>query len=148
MVKSTFGHTSQESSLPAKKNRPSPKTTKQPKHSSASGQPVFGQPQQTPDPTSFKTPHPSDDSLYAKVNNKLVQPIPAARGGAVEPILTLAQVYGPQGAAKVKAIKKDKQIVFHSVGDTGSVKGPSTESEVADKMVSDFQESNAADVPS
>ena len=40
------------------------------------------------------------------------------------------------------------QIVFHSVGDTGSVKGPDTQSLVADKMVSDFEEQNAADVPS
>jgi hypothetical protein len=144
MAKSTSGHTSQKSSLPAKKNRPISQPTQAPKHS----QPVFGQPQQTPDPTSFKTPHPSDSGLYSKVNEKQVQPIPVARGGAVEPVLTLAQVYGSQGSAKVKAIQKAKQIVFHSVGDTGSVKGPSTESEVSDKMVADFNESNPADVPS
>ena len=38
--------------------------------------------------------------------------------------------------------------MFHSVGDTGSVEGPTTQSLVADKMVSDFNEANAADVPS
>jgi hypothetical protein len=76
-----------------------------------------------------------------------VQPIPVARGGA-EPILTLAEVYGDQGDTKTAAIEKAGQIVFHSVGDTGSVKGPSTQSQVADKMVADFNESNAADVPS
>jgi hypothetical protein len=34
------------------------------------------------------------------------------------------------------------------VGDTGSVVGPATQSLVADKMVTDFNEANAADVPS
>ena len=38
--------------------------------------------------------------------------------------------------------------MFHSVGDTGSVVGPTTQSLVADKMVSDFTEPDAADVPS
>jgi hypothetical protein len=38
--------------------------------------------------------------------------------------------------------------VFHSVGDTGSVVGPLTQSLVADKMVSDFSEDDPADVPS
>src|SRR6201999_4454202 len=69
-------------------------------------------------------------------------------GGAAEPILTLAEVYGSAGAAKVAAIEKAKQIVFHSVGDTGSVVGPETQSLVADKMVSDFDEAKSADVPS
>jgi predicted phosphodiesterase len=34
------------------------------------------------------------------------------------------------------------------VGDTGSTQGPATQSQVADKMVTDFTEDNAADVPS
>ena len=58
----------------------------------------------------------------------------------MEPILTLAQVYGSAGAAKVASIEKAGQIVFHSVGDTGSVVGPATQSLVADKMGSDFDE--------
>jgi hypothetical protein len=62
--------------------------------------------------------------------------------------VTLQQVWGSAGAAKVKAIQQAKQIVFHSVGDTGSVVGPVSQSLVADKMVSDFDEPNAADVPS
>jgi hypothetical protein len=110
--------------------------------------PVFGQPQPSPDPTSFKTPHPSDSGLYKKVNNSLVQAIPTARGGAAEPVLTLEEVYGSQGAAKVDKIQQAGQIVFHSVGDTGSIIGPKSQSLVADKMVSDFSESNSVDVPS
>lgn len=66
----------------------------------------------------------------------------------MEPILTLQQVYGPDGLAKMQAIEKAGQIVFHSVGDTGSAAGPTTQSLVADKMVADFTEANAADVPS
>jgi hypothetical protein len=60
----------------------------------------------------------------------------------------LQQVYGSAGAAKIQAIQQSGQIVFHSVGDTGSVVGPATQSLVADKMVTDFNETNAADVPS
>lgn len=48
----------------------------------------------------------------------------------------------------MQAIQQAGQIVFHSVGDTGSVIGPATQSLVADKMTADFDESNAADVPS
>jgi hypothetical protein len=109
----------------------------------AAGQPVFGQPAPSPDPTGFKTPvtDGKDESL------NVLEPVPLARGGAVEPVLTLAQAYGSAGAAKVKAIEKAGQIVFHSVGDTGNVKGPASQSLVADKMVSDFTEANAADVP-
>ena len=50
--------------------------------------------------------------------------------------------------AKVAAITKAKQIVFHTVGDTGPTGGPKTIQEVADKMCGDMQEANAADVPS
>jgi hypothetical protein len=111
---------------------------------SASGQPVFAQPKPSPDPTGFKDPV-TDTKLKEILN---LEAVPQPRGGAVEPILTLAQVYGNAGAAKVAAIQKAGQIVFHSVGDTGSVVGPQTQSLVADKMVTDFSEANPADVPS
>jgi metallophosphoesterase superfamily enzyme len=39
------------------------------------------------------------------------------------------------------------QLVFHCVGDTGNVRGPETEELVADKMSSDFDEQNSADMP-
>jgi hypothetical protein len=107
-------------------------------------EPVFAQPQPSPDPTSFK--NPVTDQGYTEVAN--LEPIPTPHGGAAEPILTLAQVYGSAGAAKTAAIQKAGQIVFHSVGDTGSVVGPETQSLVADKMVSDFDEAKSADVPS
>src|SRR5580658_8027367 len=111
---------------------------------SSAGQPVFAQPKPSPDPTGFKDPvTDQSDQEVAKV-----EAVPQPVGGAAEPILTLAQVYGSAGAAKTAAIEQAGQIVFHSVGDTGSAEGPSTQSLVADKMVSDFTEANSADIPS
>ena len=116
-------------------------------HLKTNGQPAFGQPQPGPDPSGFKVPHPSDNKLYDKVNEKLVQPFPAPRG-TPEPILTLADVWGPAlGPGKVAAITQAKQIVFHSVGDTGSVKGPATESLVADAVQADLASSPANAAP-
>src|SRR5579885_3373920 len=109
-----------------------------------SGEPIFAQPQPSPDPTGFKDP--GTDQKLKEIKN--LEPVPPAANAAVEPVLTLAQVYGSAGAAKVQAIQRAGQIVFHSVGDTGSAAGPKTQSLVADKMVSDFNEANAADVPS
>jgi len=111
---------------------------------SAAGDPVFAQPKPSPDPSGFVNPV-TDQKLQGL--NTLGQ-VPEPAGGAVEPALTLAQVYGSAGAAKTQAITQAGQIVFHSVGDTGSVSGPTTQSLVADKMVTDFTEANAADVPS
>ena len=111
---------------------------------SVTGDPVFAQPLPSPDPTGFKDPvTDQNDTEIASA-----EPVPQAAGNAVEPILTLAQVYGSQGAAKTQAITASGQIVFHCVGDTGSVKGPNTQDLVSDKMVSDFSEASPADVPS
>jgi hypothetical protein len=110
----------------------------------ASGQPIFAQPTPSPDPTSFKDP--VTDQNDQELNT--VEAVPEPTGGAVEPVLTLAQVYGSAGATITQTITTAGQIVFHSVGDTGSAEGPTTQSEVADKMVSDFSEADSADVPS
>lgn len=108
------------------------------------GQPIFAQPQPSPDPSGFKDP--VTDQKLQEINN--VEPVPDPGGGAVEPILTLKQVYGAAGTAKTQDIQQSGQIVFHSVGDTGNVVGPATQSEVADKMVTDFNETSPADIPS
>jgi hypothetical protein len=108
------------------------------------GDPVFAQPVPSPDPTTFADP--VTDQGLAEVNS--VEPVPQAAGGASEPLLTLAEILGSSGDAITTSIENAGQIVFHSVGDTGSVQGPETQSLVADKMVSDFTEAKAADVPS
>jgi hypothetical protein len=124
----------------AKKNPTTPVQTPP----NASGQPIFAQPKPSPDPSGFKDP--VTDQNYQELST--LGTVPQPRGGATEPIVTLQQVYGSNGAAKIQAIQQAGQIVFHSVGDTGSVVGPATQSLVADKMVTDFSEENTADVPS
>jgi len=109
----------------------------------ASGQPVFAQPTPSPDPTGFKDP--VTDRKEPGVAG--VQSVPAPATSAAEPTLTLATIYGNQGVSLTQTIQQSGQIVFHCVGDTGSAEGPKTQSLVADKMVSDFTETNPADVP-
>jgi Calcineurin-like phosphoesterase len=140
MPKRTPEHPSKPSKKPP---TPRPHPTPHPP-APPSGQPIFAQPTPSPDPSGFK--NPVTDQKYHGLNT--LGAVPQPQGGAVEPILTLAQVYGPQGAARVQAIQQSGQIVFHSVGDTGSVQGPTTQSLVSDKMVTDFTEANPADVPS
>src|SRR6202042_3668225 len=55
---------------------------------SAAGQPVFAQPQPSPDPSGFK--NPVTDQSDKKLAN--VEAVPQPVGGAAEPILTLEQV--------------------------------------------------------
>jgi hypothetical protein len=110
-------------------------------------QPQFAQPTASPDPTKFTVAHGNDNPLYNLVQKNLLQAIPTPAAGA-SLTMTLADALGDGGAAAVAAIQKSGQIVFHSLGDTGSVKGPETQSLVADKMVSDFADPSAADRPS
>jgi Icc-related predicted phosphoesterase len=109
-------------------------------------QPQFAQPTASPDPTKFTVAHGNDNALYKKVQNSLLQAIPSPRPGA-SLTMNLADALGPGGAAAVAAIQKSGQIVFHSVGDTGSVNGPATQSLVADKMVADFTDPTPSDRP-
>jgi hypothetical protein len=114
------------------------------------GHPVFAQPEPTPDPTQFVTKHPSDNDAYKKIDqlnkeHKLEpMPFPAPRD-LPEPVLTLAQILGSDTA--ITNITNAGQIVLHAVGDTGSVKGPATQSLVADKMTADFDDPTVADRP-
>ena len=113
--------------------------------------PLFAQPEATADPTRFKIKHPSDEPAYKEIDElnreHKIQPLPfpAPRGG-VEPQLTLEQVFGGNTAA-IDKITNAGQIVFHATGDCGSTRGPQTQSLVADKMVSDFQETATKEVP-
>lgn len=47
----------------------------------------------------------------------------------------------------MKKIHANGQIVFHSVGDTGNVKGPEAGDDVADKMCADYDDTDAKSVP-
>ncbi len=127
-----------------KKPTGTPPATVTPVPTPGGGNPVFSQPVPSPDPTTFKDP--VTDQKLKEVD--AVEAVPQPAGGAVEPVLTLEETLGSGGAAQIAAIRAAGQIVFHAVGDTGSVQGPETQSLVADKMVSDFTEDDAADLPS
>jgi hypothetical protein len=118
------------------------------------GQPVFAQPRPTPDPTSFLIRHGSDKGAYKTIDTLNREhrlkpmPFPNPRGfsdSQPEPVLTLDQVLAETTTSQ--AISAAGQLVFHCVGDTGNVRGPDTEELVADKMSSDFDEQNSADIP-
>jgi hypothetical protein len=119
------------------------------------GHPVFAQPQPTDDPTKFEVIHGSDNAAYKEIDklnreHKLAPlPFPMPRGysdNTPEPVLSLGDVLGD--TTLVAKIASTKQIVFHAVGDTGSTRGPETQNLVADKMTSDFDEADPADIPS
>jgi hypothetical protein len=115
--------------------------------------PVFAQPQPTPDPAKFEIKHPSDNPAYKKIDelnreHKLTPlPFPAPRG-LPEPKLTLAAILGSNGTAAEQKITQSGQLVFHAVGDTGNTRGPESQNLVADKLVSDFNETEPAEIPS
>jgi len=122
----------------------------------AIGRPVFAQPEPTPDPTTFKVKHASDAASYHRINElnaahelfATVVPAPraTARGTPDEPVLTLSEVLGGNAAA-LGRIAKNRQLVFHALGDCGSTQGPRTQNEVTDKMVADFSEASASEIP-
>lgn len=116
----------------------------------SSDDPMFAQPDPTPDPTTFRTAHNTkgDDAAYQILDKETLAPLPfpPARGGA-EPVLTLEEVLGGKGPATVKAITAQKQIVFHALGDTGNTRSVAPQNAVTDKLVTDFQEAHPDEVP-
>jgi hypothetical protein len=117
----------------------------------ATGQPLFGQQQPTPDPTKFRTPHASDTAAYKildqEASTEKPLPFPPSRGG-VEPVLKLEEVFGSQGPAVAKTITQGGQIVFHALGDTGNPRDVAPQNAVTDKLAADFQEADPIQVPS
>jgi hypothetical protein len=115
------------------------------------GDPRFAQPDLTADPSKFRTQHDTkgDTAAYNILDKETVRPLPfqPSRGG-VEPILKLEDVLGSSGLATVKAIAQRKQIVFHALGDTGNTRSVGPQNAVTDKLVTDFQETDPAAVPS
>jgi hypothetical protein len=113
------------------------------------GGPQFAQPGATPDPTKFILKHGSDSDAYKILDaqKQNPRPFPIMKGHA-EPVVKLADAFGAEGGQAVAAIKRAGQIVFHTVGDTGNTNGPRDQDLVADKMVSDFNETNPKNVPS
>ena len=113
--------------------------------------PVFAQAEPTPDPSVFRVRHASDAPAYKLIDelnreHKIAPlPFPPPRG-VPEPRLTLTDVLGGN-ASTINAIIRNGQLVFHATGDCGSTRGPATQNQVTDKMLGDFQEAAAAEVP-
>jgi Calcineurin-like phosphoesterase len=122
---------------------------------SVSTNPVFAEPGYMQDPTQFKEAHASDSAVYKELDrlqalhefNPL--PFPVVQGTA-EPILSLSSAFGSAGAAKLAAIQQNKQLVFHSSGDTGAATAKlalKDEYDVVSKMIADFDDKDPASVP-
>jgi hypothetical protein len=113
--------------------------------------PVFAQPEPTEDPDVFRIKHPSDSAAY-KIIDQLnaehqIRPLPfPAPSGMPEPQLTLTEVFGNNQSA-IQRIEVQQQITFHATGDCGSTRGPTTQNEVVDKMVADFSDPDAREIP-
>lgn len=117
----------------------------------ATGGPQFAETQATADATRFTVVHTSDKQAYSILDSQkgklLPRPFPVVKG-VTEPVVTLAAALGTTGDNIVAQIQESGQIVFHSVGDTGSTRGPSSQSEVADKMVADYRDTDPHTIPS
>ena len=116
------------------------------------GAPVFAEPKPNADPTKYTVPHASDNQAYGEMDALIKQSkfLPIAFPpveGAAEPVLTLAAALGSRGAAQVAKLEQGGQMVFHSAGDTGATEGPKTENEVVDKLLGDFDEQDATEIP-
>jgi Calcineurin-like phosphoesterase len=112
--------------------------------------PQFGEPTPTPDPTKFSVKHGSDSQAYKILDSQKgsLQPRPFPIASEAEPRLTLGETLGKKGSDIENAITRAGQIVFHSLGDTGNTKGPHDMELVADKMVSDYNDTDPRGVPS
>jgi hypothetical protein len=112
--------------------------------------PQFGEPTPTPDPTKFSVKHGSDSQAYKILDSQkgTLQPRPFPIPSEAEPRLTLSEALGKKGSDIENAITRAGQIVFHSLGDTGNTKGPHDMELVADKMVSDYNDTDPRGVPS
>ena len=113
------------------------------------GNPQFGQPIPSPDPTKFVIKHGSDSQAYKILDAQKQYPraFPVV-ADTDEPVLSFQDALGSAGKKIVSDIQSAGQLVFHTVGDTGNVRGPGEEDSVSDKMVADFDEPNPREVPS
>jgi len=112
-------------------------------------QPQFAEPQATPDPQTFFVRHASDSAAYKILDTTPnLPPLPFdPPRGLPEPVMRLEDALGKDGVPTVNRIKGNGQVVFHAVGDTGNTRSTHPQSLVADKMVSDFDETDPKDVP-
>ncbi len=111
-------------------------------------QPIFNEGSVTPDPTRFKTTHPSDNLQYKQIEKLLKTQVVGFDPSRLPPdeLYNLELAFGPHGPEIAKRIKTARKIIFHAAGDTGaSNEGKyGNEISVADQVTSDCRTSNAA----
>ncbi|HLW78591.1 MAG TPA: metallophosphoesterase [Terriglobia bacterium] len=119
-------------------------------------QPVFGEPAfsegvATPDPTAFKTAHPSDTQQYKQIQNLLTKDVVGFDPSRAKPgdLYALQDAWGPHGPEIVQRITQAGQIVFHCAGDTGASNAGKYKNEVrlSDQVTADFHTAAAASQP-
>jgi hypothetical protein len=114
-------------------------------------QPIFNEGSVTPDPTKFKTRHPSDNKLYDQIQSLLTKDVVSFSPSRLpnDALFSLQDALGAHGPAMVKSIQSAGKLVFHSTGDTGaSNQGKfGNELRVCDQLTADCQTSDQANRP-
>src|SRR6266481_3905905 len=114
-------------------------------------QPIFNEGSVSPDPTRFRTAHPSDSQLYKEIQKLLTKDVVSFRPSRLLPdgMVTLRDVWGPHGPEIIKNIQSAGKIVFHAAGDTGaSNEGKyANEVRVCDQLSSDCRTADDANRP-
>ena len=114
-------------------------------------QPIFNEGSITPDPTQFKTKHPSDTKLYDQIQDLLTKDVVSFSPSRLpnNQLFSLQEALGAHGPEMIKNIKSAGKIIFHSTGDTGaSNEGKyGNELRVADQLTTDCQTSDQANRP-
>jgi Calcineurin-like phosphoesterase len=115
-------------------------------------QPIFSEENITPDPSRFKTKHPSDAALYKEIGSLLLKEVVGFSASRAQPgdLYTLQSALGPHGSEATQEIRKAGKIIFHSAGDTGASnqRKYGHEISVADQLTADYNNANDANRPS
>ncbi len=111
-------------------------------------QPIFNEGNVNPDPTRFRTAHPSDKLQYKEIEKLLKTQVVGFDPSRLAPdeVFGLESAFGAHGPEITKRIKNAGKIIFHAAGDTGaSNEGKyGNEISVADQVTSDCRTSNTA----
>ena len=85
-------------------------------------QPVFDEGSVIPDPTRFKTAHPSDKLQYKDIEKLLKTQVVGFDPSRVPPdeLYNLESAFGSHGPEIARRIKSAGKIIFHAAGDTGA----------------------------
>ena len=81
-------------------------------------QPIFNEGSVSPDPTRFKTAHPSDSQLYKEIQKLLTKDVVSFGPSRLPPdgMVALQDVWGPHGSEIIKNIQSAGKIVFTPLG--------------------------------